>query len=347
MTFSVYRYSLLALVLLGATKTIAFTVSKPSTGRHHLPRPPHPVALALSCEDDDDSQTHEMYWLEKKSSDDDVLYGFNDDDDLLFGNEAQQHSIGQSIGQGQVVLCLPQVASAEECQTLFQAALQAAQNQGPSARGRSRLSVSDPTVFSGDIVMTTEEILLRVLDYIDENLPSIYEWLFEPSDEWVHRQPLNAQLEQPDTPPESFLRETCPTLRDLYMMGALEWSEGEPAINIYQAGGYFGAHKDHLALTVLIPLTSAEGDFQGGGTGFWAGNRQVDENPSTPPDLILKPAPGSALLFGGDVTHAGMPVASGLRSVGVCSFSTPASSPDRLHGLQAPPQVSANFKGTV
>lgn len=88
--------------------------------------------------------------------------------------------------------------------------------------------------------------------------------------------------------------------------------------------------------------------YLSGGTGFWAGNRDVDENPNGDPDLILKPSPGSALLFGGDVTHSGMPVSSGVRSVMVCSFSTvtPSSNPDRLHGLQAPPKVSANFKGT-
>ena len=39
------------------------------------------------------------------------------------------------------------------------------------------------------------------------------------------------------------------------------------------------------------------------------------------------------------VTHAGMPVEAGLRSVLVASFSTrtPASPPDRVHGLQRAP----------
>lgn len=121
------------------------------------------------------------------------------------------------------------------------------------------------------------------------------------------------------------------------------------AINVYEADGYFGAHKDHLALTVLIPLTSPTSDFSGGGTGFWKGNREVDENPQTPPDVVLKPPPGSALIFGGDVTHSGMPVEAGYRSVFVCSFSTrtPASPANRLHGMQAPPEVSANFKGSL
>lgn len=97
-----------------------------------------------------------------------------------------------------------------------------------------------------------------------------------------------------------------------------------------------------------MPLTSPD-DFAGGGTGFWGGNRMMDENPEGPPTTVLKPAAGSALIFGGDVTHAGMPVENGYRLVFVCSFSTktPASREDRLHGLQAPPSVSANFKGTL
>ena len=59
------------------------------------------------------------------------------------------------------------------------------------------------------------------------------------------------------------LSQRCPTLRDLYMAGELEWSEGEPAMNLYEAPGLFGAHKDHMALTVLVPLT-APSAFAGG-----------------------------------------------------------------------------------
>jgi len=214
---------------------------------------------------------HELYWLEKTTANEDSIYGLNDDDDVLFGGEddeeEEEDSLGKSIAQGEVVVCLPEIASSEECETLFSAAWQAAQNQAsPAARGRSRFSVSDPTVFedgNNNIVFTAEEILLRVLDYVDEYIPSVYSWLFDPaSPNWTSRQPWNAALEQPDTPPDPFLGETCSSLRDLYMSGALEWSEGEPAINIYQGGGYFGAHKDHLALTILIPLTSVE-DFEG------------------------------------------------------------------------------------
>ena len=45
--------------------------------------------------------------------------------------------------------------------------------------------------------------------------------------------------------------------------------------SVYQGNGYFGAHKDHLALTILMPLTSAETDFEGGGTGYWSGSRVI------------------------------------------------------------------------
>mmetsp|Transcript_26261 Transcript_26261/g.77654 ORF Transcript_26261/g.77654 Transcript_26261/m.77654 type:complete len:348 (-) Transcript_26261:524-1567(-) len=279
--------------------------------------------------------SHELHWLDE----------FEDED-----GEAPP-ALGQSIADGEVVVSVPGVASPEECDALFRAALESRERrETAAARGRSRFSVSDPDAFGSDVVLACDEILLRVLDYLDENVPSVYDTLFWPgSDTWADWQPLNARLEQPSTPPDRALEETCDSLRDLYMMGELEWSEGEPAINVYEGGGYFGAHKDHLALTVLIPLTSPAENFEGGGTGYWSGNRDASENPEGDPDVVLKPPAGSALVFGGDVTHAGMPVESGFRSVFVCSFSTrtPASQEDRLHGMKAPPVTSANFKGTL
>mmetsp|Transcript_40867 Transcript_40867/g.85071 ORF Transcript_40867/g.85071 Transcript_40867/m.85071 type:complete len:356 (-) Transcript_40867:106-1173(-) len=296
----------------------------------------NPQDDATSDDDDDEDdwpeEIHEEYWLDTEAEQDTSI------------------SLGEAIAQGQVVLCVPDVATSDDCLALFSAGLQACERRStPAARGRSRFSVSDPQAFPNDIVLRCDEMLLRVLDYVDDVIPSIYETLFEPNDEWLQYQPLNAQLEQPTVPPLEYLAETCTGIRDLYMTSELEWSEGEPAINIYEQNGYFGAHKDHLAMTILIPLTQPTQDFAGGGTGFWKGNREVDENPSTPPDLVIKPPAGSALIFGGDVTHAGMPVKQGYRSVFVCSMSTktPASAPDRLHGMQAPPQVSPNFKGTM
>jgi len=294
-----------------------------------------------------DSKYHKVYWLDE-TAESAVRRG--------------EQTLGQAIGQGQAVVCLFDMADPDEAESLFQSAIAARQARDipTAARGRSRFSVSDPTAFgigessssSNNVVLLCDEILLRVLDELDEGIPSIFKALFVPPtgmEDWVAVQPLNAQLEQPSVPPSQHLADMCDGLRDLYMMSELEWSEGEPAINVYESGGYFGAHKDHLALTVLIPLTTPSEDFEGGGTGFWKGNRDCSENPTNEPDLILKPEAGSALIFGGDVTHAGMPVESGYRSVFVCSFSTktPASPEDRLHGMQAPPKVSPNFKGTI
>ena len=158
--------------------------------------------------------SHEVHWLDDKDAE--------MDEDVV---------LGEAIARGEAVVCIPNVASTDECNQLFAAGLAACERRGtPAARGRSRFSISDPEAFSSDVVMNCEEILLRVMDYIDENIPSIYETLFMPGEEWLMWQPLNAQLEQPEVPPEDYLADTCDGLRELYMMGELEWSEGEPAI---------------------------------------------------------------------------------------------------------------------
>lgn len=101
---------------------------------------------------------------------------------------------------------------------------------------------------------------------------------------------------------------------------ALRFADFEPAVNVYSAGGEFRPHEDGQALTVLLPLP---GDYEGGGTAFWS---EEDRGPSLArggkdPTCVLQPPAGSALLFGGGVTHAGRPVASGTRCVYVASFS--------------------------
>lgn len=255
----------------------------------------------------------------------------------------QQRSFGEHIQDGDLVLCMPNAATTEEVQTLLAAGVAQSQSAERAdyiqaqthglTTGRARMYVP---VELPQTVPLCEEILLRVLDRVNAEVPSIYEQLFRACDDWATRQPLNAQGEQPTENPPEYLAETFPSLRELYEAGELEYSEGEPAVNVYTEQGYFGAHKDHLALTVLIPLTEPGTDFSGGGTGFWPNGRAVDENPQSPPVKVVKPAAGTALLFGGDVTHGGMAVEGGLRSVFVASFSTrtEASKEDRVQGLR-------------
>lgn len=109
---------------------------------------------------------------------------------------------------------------------------------------------------------------------------------------------------------------------------------GEPACNVYFAGGHFRPHEDQQALTVLVALSDRT-EFTGGGTAFWS---EADRPPpigpgvytraaAGPPTMVLTLPAGSALIFGGNVTHAGQTVLDGERTVFVASFSTRISRP--------------------
>ena len=84
---------------------------------------------------------------------------------------------------------------------------------------------------------------------------------------------------------------------------------------MYTEGGQFVPHKDHQSLTVLLSL-SPPTSFTGGGTGFWRQDARDDT-----PSAVVRPPAGTALLFGGDLRHAGMEVEMGTRCVYVASFS--------------------------
>lgn len=107
----------------------------------------------------------------------------------------------------------------------------------------------------------------------------------------------------------------------------LEFTRGEPAINVYAPGGEFTPHEDHESLTVLVLLCESSA-FTGGGTSFWRPELAADARQGAEPTLVLTPERGTALLFGGGVTHAGRPVESGQRVVWVASFS-PRRGPPR------------------
>lgn len=140
-----------------------------------------------------------------------------------------------------------------------------------------------------------ERILQRTLAYVDEELPDIRETLFGGD---------------------------CKSLVGLFVDGEqqLTWSTREPAMNVYYPPeGYFGIHKDNQALTILMPLTSPDDDFTGGGTAFWSQSHPNETRHA--PSLILAPKAGTALLFGGKVSHKGLAIETGMRIVFVASFS--------------------------
>ena len=133
----------------------------------------------------------------------------------------------------------------------------------------------------------------------------------------------------------------------------LTFTPGEPACNVYVEGGQFRPHEDRQSLTVLVVLSDAE-EFHGGGTAFWSvaetdrvqhrgmlGGSWFAPKPPRygsitqvrgPPTVVVTPPAGTAIIFGGDVTHAGQPVDSGERTLFVASFSLRAAARDTRVG---------------
>ena len=88
----------------------------------------------------------------------------------------------------------------------------------------------------------------------------------------------------------------------------LAFSTNEPAINVYYSGGHFKPHEDNHALTILVPLSAASADFEGGGTAFWSTRDagpggSINARTMGAPTMVLRPPAGAALLWGGACTH--------------------------------------------
>jgi len=253
---------------------------------------------------------------------------------------AASSSLPVAVAEGYSILVLHEFASPVECSELLDAALTRAKaiSQGSvSSEEPGKLSLSlafrlehssAPMVSSGRVRMPIAGLssaacalcdtwLLRVLELIDKEEPALAAELF-------------------DGPPLAPELRAALSEQPVHSSPSLTFTHNEPAVNLYSAGGAFEPHKDLQALTVLMPLVGA-GSFEGGGTGFWARKACVaDDDASSSsrslgsmredieeaePSVVLTPPAGSALLFGGDLQHAGQPVTAGQRAVFVASFS--------------------------
>lgn len=108
----------------------------------------------------------------------------------------------------------------------------------------------------------------------------------------------------------------------------IEFSVNEPALNVYAVGGKIGAHEDGFHLSFLLP-TSPNDEFVGGGTGFWSDENYDHSNPGTqPPTMVLRPPPGTGIIFAGETIHSAHPVLSGIRSCFVATFNLFADAND-------------------
>jgi len=223
---------------------------------------------------------------------------------------ASASSAAESLVSGHSVVVQSSLASSSECAILRAFAAKAHDKlyskpspenwAGPgSVVGRARMALARmASTSSADANghALCEALLMRAMTRLEESCSSLVSTLF------------------------GGVPRTC-TAND-----GLTFSQGEPAINVYDRGGDFKAHTDKQSLTILLALSEAD-EFEGGGTAFYS-DEVVASDQSNIADLgdadatmILRPEAGTALCFGGQVVHSGVKVDSGRRMVLVASFS--------------------------
>lgn len=220
-------------------------------------------------------------------------------------------TLADAVLQGHSVLLLD-LGVKEECAVLLQEGISAAEEERRakllrrsngrahnSIEGRIRLPVKE--CLNTRAQELCETMLCKAITAVEDSHPTLMSRLFH--DIFAHSK-------------------TC--LRNQH----LRFAHAEPAVNVYTAGGEFLPHQDRESLTLLFPL-SHEDSFTGGGTGFWApghcgtsgAHSCRGSSKHITPTIVLRPPPGHALVFCGQVTHAGHPVLWGERGVLVASFS--------------------------
>ncbi|CAB9528554.1 expressed unknown protein [Seminavis robusta] len=239
------------------------------------------------------------------------------------GEATQQHqsSLGERIQSGESLITLTSLLSKDETEYLSRLASAAATTQRTNKSNNCTLDhtlqvcvVRMPTLAAASrensrgrapvaglpetLSLFLEEILERALIFIDQEIcPSLKETLFG---------------KQKDGGVTS--------IAQLFLNNQLEYSRREPAVNVYSApNGKFSMHKDCHALTLLVPLSDPILDFTGGGTAFWSQSSPTEGQHD--PSLVMIPPAGTALLFGGCVSHKGLAIETGTRVVFVVSFS--------------------------
>jgi hypothetical protein len=204
-----------------------------------------------------------------------------------------------SVACGHGIYLVPSFVQNEECDALMSAAREYVCRVGPPLSGfKLRLPISKlPESYN-----LCDRIVRRTLRLMEDRLPSLAKTLFGQA----------VGLSDMD----------------------IHFSLNEPAVNVYQAGGSFEEHEDGHMLTVLVPLSEAE-SYEGGGTKFWPTSADAEpfcvrvhdrslldvRHTEAEQGRIMLPPRGTALLFVGSVTHAGVCVRSGERIIWVASFN--------------------------
>ncbi|CAB9519447.1 expressed unknown protein [Seminavis robusta] len=236
-------------------------------------------------------------------------------------------SLGERIKGGRSILKLTNLIQPDEIDTLVKSSLAAAEERKggstepileqddpnrvlirllPTATAQRENAPQD--ALPEPVSQLMEEILERALTFLDQQVcPSVRTTLFG---------------------------DDCSSMAALLRDNQLEYSNREPAINVYEAPhGHFNMHKDHHALSIVMPLSVPAKDFKGGGTAFWSQSHPIQGMDS--PSIVLKPPPGTAMVWGGRVSHKGVRITQGTRVVFVASFSGPNTPDDVRARLSA------------
>ena len=235
------------------------------------------------------------------ASDDELSLSGQAFETLFIGNDGDEYVEDEAFLESHVLL-LPGIATPHECEELIAAAdhWAVSHHEAVAACDESsplrRASFADLDQHSRSIA---SRLIARARLNLQKKLPSIAKEVFGDT------------IMMSDTDPASWVNR-------------LNFAPNEPAVNIYGVGGSFPPHEDRQALTLLVPLSAASVNFEGGGTGFWAPSaiRLGSDLSTTVPTLVVRPVvPGTAVLFGGSVTHAALPVQAGTRHAFVSSFT--------------------------
>jgi hypothetical protein len=229
-------------------------------------------------------------------------------------------ALAQAVCSSRSVLCVPAFCTPEEVSLLREAGVRAAelQMQNPLTSSESRLRIE---VFGRSLGITPMNLYAPPLfDTLasDCRSNSLGSEVQELATILVHRAIALVQSRNAALADGLHIRGCTPD-------SPLSYSAGEPAINVYYAGGDFRPHRDAQSFTLLLPLSSPS-EYEGGGTAFYEPTATPAEavRGMAAPIATLRPLAGTALLWGGELTHAAVAVTKGRRLVFVAS-ATPRS----------------------
>ena len=268
---------------------------------------------------------------------------------------ATPEAAAAALASGGSVLLLPGAASADECDALVQACsvtLDAGQRltRLPSSAAAARAAETDDA-FNGDphadaplsqlpadADVICDAILKRVLSLIDEQLSPVAVAQFGTarlSDlyaagelEYAEREPaVNVYGPGGEFPPHED-HQALTVIVPLSGHGG-----GGTGFWLREEEGGYAAEADEEAAVVAWEAEDQD-EWEEVAAAAWETEDQDEwedewedeewrgmERPATPPSMVLRPKRGTAMLFSGEVLHAGMPVEHASRVVLVASFS--------------------------